>query len=131
MSDATSGEIVNNSEDVESCSREKACESAEKLIELAEKGMNKPKASHKAKFFKALADTTRLRILGLLTFREMCVCEIMIALNLTQPTASHHLRILENVGLLRDRKVGKWVFYSLADPALVSGLLVLNISSIS
>jgi len=51
----------------------------------------------------------------LLSSREMCVCEVMVALDLTQPTASHHLRILENVALVKDRKDGKWVFYSLKD----------------
>jgi DNA-binding transcriptional ArsR family regulator len=65
----------------------------------------------KIKIFKALADPTRLRILKLLKTRELCVCEIMIALDLTQPTASHHLKILENVGLIERRKKGKWVFY--------------------
>lgn len=73
-------------------------------------------ANKKSKFFKALADPTRLRMLGLLVVREMCVCEVMAALDLTQPTASHHLRILENIGLVVDRKEGKWVFYSLKDP---------------
>lgn len=80
-------------------------------------------ASRKSKFFKALADVTRLRILGLLSIREMCVCEIMVALDLTQPTASHHLRILENVGLIKDRKKGKWVFYALTEPTNVAKLL--------
>jgi len=96
------------------------------LKELAENGLSKTSALRKAKFFKALADVTRLRILGLLAFREMCVCEIMVALDLTQPTASHHLGILANVGLLRDRKAGKWVFYSLIDSAFVAGLLTVN-----
>jgi ArsR family transcriptional regulator len=62
---------------------------------------------------KALANPTRLEILNLLQIREMCVCEIMVALELTQPTASHHLNILENVGVIKDRKEGRWVFYSL------------------
>ncbi|MEM3403096.1 MAG: metalloregulator ArsR/SmtB family transcription factor [Nitrososphaeria archaeon] len=69
----------------------------------------------KEKIFKALADTTRLRILKLLKVREMCVCEIMIALDLTQPTTSHHLKILENAGLIKRRKKGKWVFYNRKD----------------
>lgn len=108
------------------CSCEKASEYAGELRELAEKNINKEGALRKSKFFKALADATRLRILGLLAVREMCVCEVMVALDLTQPTASHHLRILENVGLVRDRKEGKWVFYSLCDPELASNLLHLN-----
>jgi len=53
----------------------------------------------------------------------MCVCEVMVALDLTQPTASHHLRILENVGLVKARKEGKWVFYALPDPAHTANLL--------
>ena len=57
----------------------------------------------------------------------MCVCEVMVALDLTQPTASHHLRILENVGLVKDRKEGKWVFYSIANPELFEGMRKLNI----
>jgi ArsR family transcriptional regulator len=46
----------------------------------------------------------------------------MVALDLTQPTASHHLGILENVGLVKDRKEGKWVFYSVTDPRLVENM---------
>jgi ArsR family transcriptional regulator len=51
----------------------------------------------------------------------------MVALDLTQPTASHHLRILENVGLVKDRKEGKWVFYSIANPELFEDMRKLNI----
>jgi len=108
------------------CSCEKASEYASELKMLAEKNISSEGASKKGKFFKALADTTRLRILGLLTVREMCVCEVMVALDLTQPTASHHLRILENVGLVKDRKEGKWVFYALHDPAETANLLKFN-----
>jgi len=108
------------------CSCETASEYADELRELAGKNMTKEDALKKGKFFKALADTTRLRILGLLAVREMCVCEVMVALELTQPTASHHLRILENVGLVKDRKEGKWVFYALHDPAQTANLLKLN-----
>jgi len=98
-------------------------ESSAKLRELAEKNLNSRDASVKSKFFKALADETRLRMLGLLLEREMCVCEVMVALGLTQSTASHHLGILENVGLLQARKDGKWVFYGLSDVGLVKCLL--------
>ena len=105
------------------CSCEKASEYAGELKELAEKNVSKEYAMKKGKFFKALADMTRLRILGLLAAREMCVCEVMVALDLTQPTASHHLRILENVGLVKDRKEGKWVFYSLSEQTQVRSLL--------
>jgi len=75
-----------------------------------------------SKLFKALGDKTRLRMIYLLRTKELCVCEIMAALNLTQPTASHHLGILENAGIVKDRKEGKWVFYSIAEKELVRGL---------
>jgi DNA-binding transcriptional ArsR family regulator len=98
------------------CSCQNDSQHIKELKELAEKTIDREKANRKSKFYKALADPTRLKMLGLLAVREMCVCEVMAALDLTQPTASHHLRILENVGLVVDRKDGKWVFYSLEDP---------------
>ncbi|MGA2768635.1 MAG: metalloregulator ArsR/SmtB family transcription factor [Candidatus Bathyarchaeia archaeon] len=109
------------------CSCETASEYADELKELANKGISSENSEAKSKVLKALADSIRLRILGLLSSREMCVCEVMVALDLTQPTASHHLRILENVGLVKDRKEGKWVFYSIANPELFEGMRKLNI----
>jgi len=61
-------------------------------------------------------------MLRLLNIREMCVCELTVALNLTQPTASHHLSILQNVGFIKDRKEGKWVFYSVAKSDVIQSL---------
>ena len=109
------------------CSCESASEYADALKELVNKGVTSENSEAKSKVFKALADSIRLRILGLLLSREMCVCEVMVALDLTQPTASHHLRILENVGLVKDRKDGKWVFYSIANPELFEGMRKLNV----
>ncbi|HEX9262650.1 MAG TPA: metalloregulator ArsR/SmtB family transcription factor [Candidatus Bathyarchaeia archaeon] len=108
------------------CSCEKASEYTDELRKMAEKNVSEGDALRKGKFFKGLADPTRLRMLGLLVVREMCVCEVMVALDLTQPTASHHLRILENVGLVKARKKGKWVFYGLDDSARILNLLKLN-----
>jgi ArsR family transcriptional regulator len=65
--------------------------------------------------FSGLADDTRLRILQLLAKEELCACEVMAALDLTQPTASHHLGILERSGLVVSRREGKWIFYRLAN----------------
>ncbi|MEP0072894.1 MAG: metalloregulator ArsR/SmtB family transcription factor [Marinomonas sp.] len=65
-------------------------------------------------FFKALADDTRLRCLLLITqSTELCVCELMEALNETQPKVSRHLAQLRKSGLLSDRRQGQWVFYKL------------------
>ncbi len=68
---------------------------------------------------KALGDETRLKMLWLLSLREMCVCELTVALCMTQPTVSHHLNILKNVGLLKDRKEGTWTFYRAASHKVI------------
>jgi ArsR family transcriptional regulator len=72
--------------------------------------------THLEQVFSGLADKTRLRILRLVEREELCSCEVMAALDLTQPTASHHLGILERSGLIASRREGKWIFYRLADP---------------
>lgn len=66
--------------------------------------------------FKAVADQTRLRILGLLVDGEVCVCDIQAALGVSQPKTSRHLAYLRRMGLVVDRREGLWVFYRLADP---------------
>jgi DNA-binding transcriptional ArsR family regulator len=108
-----------------SCSCESA--SSDELKKLADRNLSLEDSEAKSKVFKALSDPIRLRILGLLSSREMCVCEVMVALDLTQPTASHHLRILENVALVKDRKEGKWVFYSIGKPDFFDGIRKLEI----
>lgn len=69
----------------------------------------------KARMFNALAEKNRLKILTLLTLREMCVCELTAALDMTQPNLTYHIKKLENAGLVEYRKKGKWVYYSLTD----------------
>ena len=64
--------------------------------------------------FKALADRTRLRILGLLLGGEVCVCDIHESLKIPQPKASRHLAYLRRAGLVEGRKKGLWVHYRLA-----------------
>jgi DNA-binding transcriptional ArsR family regulator len=59
----------------------------------------------------AAGDSTRIKILLLLSEREMCVCELESALGLAQPTASHHLGILEQAGLVERSKRERWAFY--------------------
>lgn len=65
--------------------------------------------------FKALADTTRLRILGLLLTGEVCVCDIHESLRIPQPKASRHLAYLRKAGLVDARREGLWMHYRLAD----------------
>ncbi|MHB8170691.1 MAG: ArsR/SmtB family transcription factor [Thermincolia bacterium] len=73
-----------------------------------------------AEFFKALGDETRLKIIHMLSEKEMCVCEVIDQLDLSQPAISHHLKILRQAGLVKDSKEGKWVFYSLDEEALIN-----------
>ncbi len=68
-----------------------------------------------AQLFKALADETRLKILWLLMGQEeLCVCDIMGVLGITQSKASRHLRYLFNAGLVTDRREGLWMYYRIS-----------------
>lgn len=62
---------------------------------------------------KALSDETRLRILNILYEKELCVCDIMETLQISQAKASRHLIYMKNAGLLKDRKSAQWVYYSI------------------
>ena len=93
------------------------------LRQLAHDVADVEAARRRSRFFKALSDEKRLRILRLLRLREMCICELMIALDMSQPNLSHHVRILENEGLVKRVKRGKWVYCSLASNDAVRGLL--------
>ncbi len=65
-------------------------------------------------FYKCLADETRLRcLLLIINQQELCVCELMQAINESQPKISRHLAQLRSCGLLTDKRQGKWVFYSI------------------
>jgi len=67
-----------------------------------------------ARFFKVLADDARLKMLWLLfNKQELCVCDMMETLGITQSKASRHLATLRHAGLVNDRKVGAWSYYSL------------------
>ena len=71
------------------------------------------------KVFKAVADATRLSILKLLTGGELCICEIMLALKKPQSSISHNLSILEDAGLIKERKEGKWCLYRISDGTVI------------
>lgn len=63
--------------------------------------------------FKVLGDKTRLRIIGLLKERELCVCDLTEVLKISQPGVSQHMRRLKQIGFVKERKEGQWVYYSL------------------
>ena len=63
--------------------------------------------------FKALSDENRIRILEMLYSGEKCACKLLEELNITQPTLSHHMKILCDAGIVAGRKEGKWTHYSI------------------
>lgn len=77
--------------------------------------------------FKALSDETRLRILKLLEHGELCVCDIVAALDMIQPKVSFHLGTLKEAGLIKDRKQGKWVHYRIDESDIFKRFLVLSV----
>jgi ArsR family transcriptional regulator len=87
--------------------------------------VSEPLSSHEAEriapLLKALADPVRLRLLSLVASHadgEACVCDLNDAFDLSQPTISHHLKVLHEVGLLDRDKRGVWVYYSVKRDAL-------------
>lgn len=68
-----------------------------------------------SELFAALADETRTKILYLLSKQELCVCDMAHLLDMTLPAISHHLRLLKTMRLVRSRRDGKQVFYTLDD----------------
>lgn len=73
--------------------------------------------SSEADLFRALSDPARLRILATLcrNEHEVCVCDFTSALDVNQPTVSHHLKVLKEAGLVTSVRRGTWVYYSLSD----------------
>jgi ArsR family transcriptional regulator len=71
-----------------------------------------------ARWFRALGDETRLKILECLSEGEQCVCDLTDILDAGQSLMSFHLKTLKEAGLLRDRRQGRWVYYAL-DPAVI------------
>jgi ArsR family transcriptional regulator, arsenate/arsenite/antimonite-responsive transcriptional repressor len=76
--------------------------------------------------FKALSEETRLRILKLLEHGELCVCDIVAALDLVQPKVSFHLNVLKEAGFLKDRKQGRWIHYKLDESDMFRRFLLLS-----
>lgn len=71
-------------------------------------------AKKTAAIFKAFCDENRIKILQLLQSGEKCACKLLTEINITQPTLSHHMKILCDSGIVRGRKEGKWMHYSIS-----------------
>lgn len=88
----------------------------EELLKAAQKKMPEETELYDlAELFKVFGDSTRIRILFVLFETEVCVCDLAQALNMTQSAISHQLRILKQNKLVKSRREGKSIFYSLAD----------------
>ena len=77
--------------------------------------------------FKALSEETRLRILKLLEQGELCVCDIVAALDIVQPKVSFHLNALKEAGFLKDRKQGRWTHYRIDDSDFFRRFLLMSV----
>jgi ArsR family transcriptional regulator, arsenate/arsenite/antimonite-responsive transcriptional repressor len=88
---------------------------------LVREPIDESTAAGLAQVFKALADPVRLRLVSLIGAHqggEACVCELATAFNLTQPTISHHLKVLREAGIIDCERRGTWVYYWLVPAAL-------------
>ncbi len=77
-------------------------------------------AQQMAEFFSALADPSRLRLMSALAHRSLCVCDLAAAVKVSESAVSHQLRILRSQRLVKYRREGRNVYYSLADQHIVS-----------
>lgn len=71
-----------------------------------------------SEMLKALGDPIRLEIVKLLVGKELCVCDIISSFQVSQPTISHHLKVLKYAGIVKDSREGKWIYYRLDTEAL-------------
>ena len=98
-------------------------ESAACCAPLTREPLSKEQAEQVALLLKALADPVRLRLMSLVASHaggEACVCDLSDAFDLSQPTISHHLKVLHDTGLLDREKRGVWVYYRARTDALSS-----------
>ncbi|MCP1143427.1 ArsR/SmtB family transcription factor [Lysinibacillus endophyticus] len=94
---------------------EVTCVDEEKVLKIQNK-LDEEQPVEVSKVFKVLSDETRVKIAYALTIEdELCVCDVANIVGASIATASHHLRLLRNLGLAKYRKVGKLVYYSLDD----------------
>ena len=99
--------------DVECCEE---CQTHEDLLKLVHEQMpDEDELYDLAELFKVFGDSTRIRILFVLFEAEVCVCDLAEMLGMTQSAISHQLRVLKQMKLVKNRREGKTVYYSLAD----------------
>ncbi|AEV73426.1 putative transcriptional regulator [Mycolicibacterium rhodesiae NBB3] len=103
------------------------------IAPLARQPVSPEAATELAIKLKALSDPVRLRLLSVVASHaggEACVCELSAGIDLTQPTISHHLKILRTAGLLDSERRGSWVYYRVVTDALQQLSLLLEIDTL-
>lgn len=104
--------------EIECC---EACHVHENLVHQIEDGMPSEEMMQSlADFYKVFGDTTRIKILCVLFQSELCVCDLAEVTGMTQSAISHQLRVLKQMKLVKNRRDGKTVYYSLADAHIQS-----------
>ncbi len=105
------------------CDLDDTREHESRLKKLSDKYFQDKNIPRYVKIFNSLSEEKRLKILSLLTIREMCNCELTVATNSSQPNLTYHIKILENAGLVRQRREGKFIYYSLKDDPVTNLIL--------
>ena len=108
--------------------------SGQSCVPLVREPLSAESSAQLATAFKALGDPVRLRLLSLVASHEggeACVCDISGSFDLSQPTISHHLKILREAGVLDCERRGTWVYYRVVTPALAQLSAVLSPESSS
>lgn len=90
------------------------------VFEVKKKMVDDNKAALLAETFKAMGDLTRIKIINVLSYKELCVCDIAYLLGMSQSAVSHQLRVLRGLKLVKNRKEGKVVYYSLDDEHIIN-----------
>lgn len=96
------------------------CLHGDVVAEVSAKLIEEDQAVMLADTFKAMGDPTRIRIINALSLAELCVCDIAYLLGMTQSAISHQLRVLRSLKLVKNRKEGKIVYYSLDDDHILN-----------
>jgi len=103
--------VANDEGDMCSC----RCIHEDRVDRARESALDKEENNRLVQLFKALADTTRLRIMYALDREEMCVCDIAVLLGITESAVSHQLRLLRQIHLVANRREGPILYYRLDD----------------
>ena len=119
---------MDNADGTDRCDTD--CAHADVVEQVKREAVELDRVNDLAELFKALADQTRLRIIHSLLNRELCVCDMCDVLGMQQSAVSHQLRVLRNLRIVKRRKEGKMMYYSIVDQH-VEGLFLHALHHIS